>query len=440
MSYKTGALNQAKLRARDQTFYYYSLLKTFAEKLITTQKHKSAMIIGVVGKPNVGKSTFFKSSTLADVEIANYPFATIKPNSGVGHVKVNCVDNEFNTQCNPRTGFCLKHNRFLAIELVDVAGLVPGAYEGKGLGNAFLDDLRPADVLLHVIDASGGTNEKGEVVEEGSYDPVEDVKFLENELDMWYLGIMKRGWDKFARTMQQERANVVKTIAKRLSGLRVMEEHVEDCLKEKNLSGKAPEKWSESEMLSFAQGLRKKTKPIVIVANKCDRKTSKKNIEILKEKFNNYTIIPCAADSELALREAAKLELIEYVPGENKFEMNELELNDRQKEGLEVIEKNVLGVYGNTGVQQALNIAVFDVLDYIHIYPGGMNNLEDKDGNVLPDCFLMKNGSTALEFAFRIHSDIGNGFIKAMDVKRKMPIGKEHVLKDGDVVEIMTSK
>tara|TARA_Y100000310_G_scaffold332606_1_gene408516 strand:+ start:126 stop:1322 length:1197 start_codon:yes stop_codon:yes gene_type:complete len=398
------------------------------------------MIIGVVGKPNVGKSTFFKSATLANVEIANYPFATIKPNSGVGHVKVDCVDEEFDTQCNPRTGFCLEHKRFLAIELVDVAGLVPGAYEGKGLGNAFLDDLRPADVLLHVVDASGGTNEKGEVVEEGSYDPVEDVKFLENELDMWYLGIMKRGWEKFARTMQQERANVVKTIAKRLSGLKVTEEHVEDCLKEKNLSGKAPEIWNESEMLSFAQGLREKTKPIVIVANKCDKNSAKKNIESLKKNFSKYVIIPCSADSELALREAEKSEMITYVPGGSEFKINESKLNDKQKEGLNIIRKKVLEVYGTTGVQQALNVAVFDILDYIHIYPGGMNNLADKDGNVLPDCFLMKNGASALEFAFRIHSDIGNGFIKAMDVKRKMPVGKEHILKNGDVVEIMTSK
>tara|TARA_Y100000310_G_C20690641_1_gene821968 strand:- start:1165 stop:2361 length:1197 start_codon:yes stop_codon:yes gene_type:complete len=398
------------------------------------------MLIGVVGKPNVGKSTFFKSATLAEVEIANYPFATIKPNSGVGYVKVDCVDKSFDTQCNPRTGFCLDHKRFLSIELVDVAGLVPGAHEGKGLGNEFLEDLRPADVLIHVIDASGGTNEKGESVEEGSYDPTDDILFLEKELDMWYLGILKRGWEKFARTLQQEKLNIVKTIAKQLSGLRVNEEHVENSLKKLRILDKAPESWTEDELLRFARDLRKKTKPMIIAANKSDKDVSKKNIENLRKKFKEYIIIPCSSDSELALREAAKKEIIKYIPGENNFEMDEKKLTGKQKEALGFVKTNVLGVYENTGVQQVLNSAVFELLDYIHVFPGGMNNLEDKDGNVLIDCFLMNSGSTALDFAFKIHTDIGKNFIKAMDVKKRVPIGKEHILKDGDVIEILTSK
>ena len=138
------------------------------------------MLIGIVGKPSCGKSTFFNAQTLANVEIANYPFTTIKPNHGTGYVRVDCVDREFNTKCNPRFGYCIESNRFVPVELLDVAGLVPGAHEGKGMGNQFLDDLNQADVLIHIIDVAGSTNEKGESVPALSYNPANDIKFLEH--------------------------------------------------------------------------------------------------------------------------------------------------------------------------------------------------------------------------------------------------------------------
>jgi len=106
------------------------------------------MIIGFVGAPSSGKSSFFKAATLADAEIANYPFTTIKPNHGVGFVRIDCVDKDFGKQCNPRIGYCVNHQRFVAVDLMDVAGLVPGAHLGLGLGSQFLDDLRQAHVLI----------------------------------------------------------------------------------------------------------------------------------------------------------------------------------------------------------------------------------------------------------------------------------------------------
>ena len=87
-----------------------------------------------------------------------------------------------------------------------------------------------------------------------------------------------------------------------------------------------------------------------------------------------------------------------------------------------------------------MNTTVFDFLKYIAVFPGGLNNLQDKDGRYIPDCFLIKGGSTALDFAYRIHTDIGNNFVKAIDVKKKIAVSKDHVLKHRDVIEIKTSK
>ncbi len=395
------------------------------------------MLIGVVGKANVGKSTFFKSLTLADIEIANYPFATINPNKGVGFVKIDCVCKEFNKQCNPREGYCTGKYRFIAVDVIDVAGLVPGAHEGKGMGNQFLDDLRQANCLIHVIDCSGSTNERGESVTPGSYNPEKDILFLEVELDMWYLGILKKGWEKLARQIQQESLDTHKVLAKQLSGLGVSEDMIKESLRKLNYNIEKPISWTEDELAKLASHLRKLTKPMVIAANKVDTETGKKNYEELKKKFNDRLIIPCSAESELVLRQASKANLINYVPGENNFKIIAPEkLNEKQLKALDFIQKNVLDVYGSTGVINTLNSAVFDLLEYMAIFPGGVGKMEDQHGNVLPDCFLMPKNTTALDFAFKLHTDLGKGFIKAIDVKTKMVVGKDHKLKHRDVIEI----
>jgi len=393
------------------------------------------MIIGICGKANVGKSTFFKALTLADVEIANYPFATIKPNHGIGFVKIDCAETYFNVKCDPREGVCVNGKRFVPVNVIDVAGLVPGAHEGKGLGSQFLSDLNQANALIHVIDASGSTNEKGETVEPGSYDPVNDVKFLEIELDYWYLDILKKGWDKFLRRVKAEHGEVYKAIGEQMSGVGAHEELVKTALLELKLDPDLV-KWSEDDIMKLARKLRMLTKPMIIAANKSDIKHAEENIKKLKEKFPNYVIIPVSAETELALKEAAQHDLISYVPGEADFAIKDKsKLNEKQKQALEFIKKFLDGK--TTGVQECINKAVFEVLKYKAIFPGGVSKLEDSDGNVLPDCFLLPEKATALDFAFKLHTDIGKNFVKAINVKKKLPIGKDHILENGDVVEIM---
>ena len=294
------------------------------------------------------------------------------------------------------------------------------------MGNQFLDDLNQADVLVHVIDVSGSTNEKGEAVEALSYDPCNDVEFLEDELDQWFLRLINKGWDRFARQIKQERSELNKAIAKQLSGLGVTDALADEILKEFNQDITL---WTADDVFKFARLLRKKTKPMLIVANKCDVSGAVNNFNKLKDKFKEYRFVACSAESEIALREAAKKGIIEYVPGDNNFKIIQ-EVNDQQKKALDFIKKNILDVYGNTGVQEVLNYAVFDLLKYIAIFPGGVNKLGDSEGRILPDCFLLPPSSTTLSFAYKLHTDLGDKFIRAIDVKKKLTVGKDHLLKN----------
>ncbi|MBM3905858.1 MAG: redox-regulated ATPase YchF [Thaumarchaeota archaeon] len=393
------------------------------------------MFIGLLGKANVGKSTFFSASTETAVPIGNYPFTTIEPNVGVTYVKTKCACKHFGiAHQNP---MCLDGIRLVPVKIIDVAGLVPGAHEGKGLGNRFLDDARQADVLIHVVDIAGTTDIQGQPVPAGTHNPLDDVEFVENEFNQWFKQILMREWQKLLKEILQKTATLVEGITRRFSGLGIKDYQVSDMLKETGLAAKKPTEWTEQDILQFVTKLRKKTKPVLIVANKADLCKDLSIIEKIKKESH---VVTCSAESELLLRKASKANLIKYVPGDSSFTIsNESTINPQQKQALDLV-KYVMGKIQTTGVQSAINYAVFDVLKFITVYPvEDETKLSNKDGVVLPDARLLPVGSTAKELAGTIHADLAKGFLHAIDAKTKQRISADHILKDGDVIKIISS-
>jgi ribosome-binding ATPase YchF (GTP1/OBG family) len=380
------------------------------------------MIIGLVGKPSSGKSSFFKAATLIDVKITGIPFTTIKPNIGVGYVIIDCCEKEFGVKCNPKHGSCKNGKRFVPVKLVDVAGLVPGAHEGRGLGNQFLDDLRQASALIHIVDVSGTRDAEGKIT--SGYDPENDIIFLEKEIDLWFAAVIAKAISKI-----KPQKDFLQVLTENLSGLEIEKKDIAEAL----------EKHSLSDVNKFATELRKIAKPIIIAANKIDLKTAQENFEKMKSKHELF--IPTSAEGEIVLRKAAEKNMVEYIPGGNFTILDASKINPAQLDVLNKIQKEVVEKYGNTGVQTCINKAVFELLDFIAVYPvADASKLTDKDGNVLPDVYLVPKGTTALDLAFKIHTDIGKKFIGAIDARTKKKLGKEYLVKNNDVLEIITSK
>ncbi|MFH1224512.1 MAG: redox-regulated ATPase YchF [Candidatus Diapherotrites archaeon] len=395
------------------------------------------MLIGIVGFPNTGKSTFFSAASLVDVPIANRPFTTIKPNRAVSWVKTKCIHDEKGVKCQPVNSKCMDGWRLVPIELIDVAGLVRGAHEGRGLGNQFLSDLMQAKALIHVLDASGSVDLEGNVVERGSADPCDYVEFLENEIAWWIKGILEKNWRSLSKKAGLDARGPAAALAEQLSGLGITEAEAKHVLKEGEFSER-PDMWGEEEILEFSKAVRAKSKPIVIVANKIDVPGAKENYEKLKQKFPDRIIVPTCSEAELALRKAERGGAIKYVPGEGKFEVaNEGTLGEKQKNALGFIQKKVLDAYGSTGVQEAINRTAFELLNLIVVYPvQDANKWCSAKGNVLPDAYLLPKGSNAYDLAVAVHTDFGPRFIAAVDCRSGKKLGKEHELQNNDVVKI----
>jgi hypothetical protein len=398
------------------------------------------VLVGVIGKPNVGKSTFFSAATMKDVPIADYPFTTIQPNMGVAYLRTNCVCKEMGVVDKPRNSVCVDGTRLIPVRLIDVAGLVEGASQGKGLGNQFLDEIRQADALIQVVDASGSTDLEGRKVAPGSNDPVKDVEMVEREFDLWVYGLVKKDWEKSSRTTEQTGGKIVEHLATRLTGLSISLADIEQVVLQLKLPAERPTHWTDAELMQLVTELRKLTKPSLISANKADLPTAAANISRLQA--TGRKVVPCASEAELLLRRAAEHGLIRYVAGDSQFSLTTPEkLSPAQMNAIKMVEERVMRPFGGTGVQQAINEAYFTLLRAIVVFPiEDENKLTDKNENVLPDAYVMKGGSTALDLARTVHSELAEGFIYAIDARTGKRLAADHELKNRDIIKIVSSK
>jgi ribosome-binding ATPase YchF (GTP1/OBG family) len=394
--------------------------------------------VGIVGKPNAGKSTFFSAATLTLVPIANYPFTTIKPNHGISYLRTKCVHTELGVEDNPRNSKCIDGERFIPIDIIDLPGLVPGASEGRGLGNQFLDELRKADALIHVVDASGSTDSEGKLTQPGAHNPVEDVVFLETELKMWMLRIVGKDWEKTAKKTEMAGEDPSSLVAERLSGLGVTKGQAENGIMKANLRGK-PSAWTKENLLKLVDIIRRETKPLLLAANKIDLPTAIGNVSRLKQ--TGELTIPVSAEAELALRRAAEKRLIEYKPGDPDFHVPSVgAVSAEQKAALEMIREKVLKPVGSTGVQACINSAFLNLLNMIVVYPvENPEKFSDHAGNVLPDAYLVPNGTTLKELALKIHTEIGEQMLYGINARSGMRLSDNYILKAQDVVSIVSA-
>ncbi|MCH7877523.1 MAG: redox-regulated ATPase YchF [Thaumarchaeota archaeon] len=396
--------------------------------------------IGLIGKTNTGKTTFFNSATLSSEEISSYPFTTKKPVTGTAHAVTLCVHPEFKIQDNPNNSKCVEGWRYIPIELIDLPGLIKDAWKGKGLGNQFLSIAAQSDALLHVVDASGGIDSTGKITEVGTGDPISDFADIEEELIMWYLKILEGNRSKVSKLIRTG-TDISDAITDLYRGIGVTKTHVKETLRATQLEEKDFDDFDTVDSKKFVSYLRKSSKPTLIVANKIDVEGADKNFSRLRERYNDSIVIPVSGDSEFSLRRAEQKGLIKYSPGSEQFEIIKSdELNEKQTNALNFIKKGIMGEYMRTGVQFAINVAVFKLLKMNSIYPvANEKNLSDKKGRVLPDLLLLKNGATIKDLAKEIHSDLTKGLLYGKDLRYNLRLPIDYQLRDRDVVSIISA-
>ena len=360
------------------------------------------MKLGIVGLPNVGKSTLFNSLTKAGAESANYPFCTIDPNVGVVTVpdeRLNVLGEMYHT----------KKIIPAAIEFVDIAGLVKGASKGEGLGNQFLANIREVDAIVHVVRCFEDSNI---VHVDGSIDPLRDIETINLELIFSDLEILERRISKAVRAARND-----KTIAKELALMERIKAHLEDGKMAKSFEDiydEDEQQWLESyNLLTY--------KPVIFAANVAED-------DLADDGASNAGV--------QAVREYAKREDCEVFVVCAEIEQEIAELDDDEKSMF--LEE--LGLK-ESGLEKLIK-ASYSLLGLISYLTAGEPEVR---------AWTIKKGTKAPQAAGKIHSDFERGFIRAEIVsyddlmacgtynaaKEKGLVrleGKDYVVQDGDII------
>ncbi len=396
--------------------------------------------IGIIGKTNAGKTTFFNAATLLSAPVSTYPFTTKRPNIGQAYVRTICVCRELGVKDNPRNSSCIDGGRFIPIQLIDLPGLIKGSWTGKGLGTQFLSVASQADALIHIADASGSIDADGKLTKPGMGNPVADVYDIEEELVHWFAKIVDRTLKKLKKHAKKG-SSTDRLFTQDLAGLKITGAHVAAALEMNALADKDLARWEREDVWNFAKSVRQISKPTLVVANKMDLGATEKNVDRLVKEFGQAFVLPASSDAELALRRAEQKGYVEYVPGEETFRVKDRnKLSPEQKEALAYVEQRVLSKWIRTGVQFALNTCVFKLMGMNVVYPvEDVEKFSDKKGNVLPDTFLVPYNASLRDLAAEIHTDLAKTMIYAIDARSKIRLPADYKLKDRDVISIVAA-
>jgi ribosome-binding ATPase len=395
--------------------------------------------IGIIGKTNTGKTTFFNAATKSSAEVSTYPFTTKKPNIASGQVQTLCVCRELRVTDKPRNSTCIDGWRFVPVQIIDLPGLIRGAFQGRGLGTQFLNVVAEADALLHIVDSSGSVDAEGKITRPGMGNPVIDVYDIEEEMILWFKVAVDRALTRLRKRALKKTFDA--PLAKELAGIGVKRVHVTKALEESGLAEKNPKEWKDDDARLFAEKTRAISKPTILIANKMDLAEAEKNFEKLRTEFKSQLVIPVCSEAELALRRAEEKGFIRYVPGEETFQVtDESRLTKDQAWALAYVEQRVLTKLMRTGVQFAINSCVFKLLGLNAVYPvEDPKNLADRKGNILPDTFLIPNGQTSKELARAIHTDLASKMLYAIDARSGLRLPTDYILRDRDVISIVAA-